>query len=255
MKNTLVAFRAQSLTNVETAELISRHLTDFEKLDKGVITDPHVINYETLLKDDLSLLRKALMQIQRNAETDKIAEMDKARDKAVTTLRKALSLAEETDDTDLQEQCHAVGILFDKYKGTEVLNYEAESMNIDNWLADLQSPAYAKSVVSLGLTVYVDRLKTANDAFKSLFSNRQFTTSFVESYNTKMVREQLITNYREFTLYILSMSNATNGDQYLKILALLNNGRQYYADIIARRNGRKAATGDTTTEPETSAMI
>jgi len=35
----------------------------------------------------------------------------------------------------------------------------------------------------------------------------------------------------------------------------LNSARQYYANIIARRNGRKAAANDTATEPETSAMI
>jgi len=255
MKNTLITFSAQTLTNAETAELITRHLTDIDALDKSVIVDPLVINYTTRLRDELPTYRKALMQIQRNVETDKIAEADVARDKAVITLRKALSLAEETDDVDLQEQSHSVRILFDKYKEVEDLNYEAESMNVDNWLADLQSQAYAKSVVSLGLTVYVERLNAANEAFKTLFSNRQFAASFAESYNTKALRQQLMQVYREFTLYILSMSNATNADQYLKILALLNSGRQYYANIIARRKGVKAASGDTTTEPETTAMI
>lgn len=255
MKYTLTPYRTVSLTNAETAELINRHLTDIGALDAGVITDANVINYTKRLNDELPLFRKALMLVQRNTETDKIADADAARDKAVTTLRLALSLAEETDDADLQEQCHPVRILFDKYKNVEDLNYEAESMSIDNWQADLHSPAYSSSVAALGLTVYVERLKTANEAFKSLFSNRQFAVAFAESYNTKALRRQLLQLYREFALYILSMSNATNGDQYLKILALLNSARQYYANIIARRNGRKSAASDAEAEPETTALI
>jgi len=83
MKYTLTPYRTVSLTNAETAELINRHLTDIDELGTGVITDPIVAHYTTQLSNELPTFRKALMQIQRNAETDKIADADAARDKAV----------------------------------------------------------------------------------------------------------------------------------------------------------------------------
>ncbi|MDI9309678.1 MAG: hypothetical protein QM535_05645 [Limnohabitans sp.] len=85
------------LQNLEVGQFIIRFLNDFQNLNLDATTDlDFKRSYDSLLAQS-PVYDAALNQIRAKAESDLLIEKDNIRDKAVRTLRRALSVAEFTD--------------------------------------------------------------------------------------------------------------------------------------------------------------
>jgi len=82
-------------------------------------------------------------------------------------------------------------------------------------------------------------MKTSNEQFKTLFSGRMVTEALTETYDMRAMRSAMLAVYNEFTAYILVMSKAIKTPLFISALLLLNSGRKYYADLLARRKTDK----------------
>ena len=125
--------------------------------------------------------------------------------------------------------------LFNVYKNLKNWNYEEESNGIDNLLQEMETTKYAPSIALLLMEDYKDELKTANDFFKDLFAGRTQEFSVKENFDVKMMRKEYGELYNAMCIYVLSLANGANTEEYNKTLNVINVVRKYYADRLASR--------------------
>lgn len=239
MSFNLEPLRLAGLTNMEAGQLIRRHLEDLSAIDQEVLTDAPFLAYVQKMSLKMVDYEKALAQIRKNEETEKIFLADKDRDKAVDAFGKVLKLYALSDDPDEVEASRRLSIVFDSLGNLPDLNYEAETLAIDKLVNELQSPAHTEKVSKLNIDRYIVRMKTTNEAFKVLFNSRIIITASTDLGDMKTIRKELMGNYSDFAAYVLAMAKALETPLFIQALNLLNTGRKYYSDLLARRNGNK----------------
>jgi hypothetical protein len=228
------------LTNMEGGQLMKRHLNDLRSVNSSLLTDVPFNAYVKDLTGNADLYEKALAQVRKNEETEKIAGADDVRDLALDAFGKALKLYAVSDDEAEVEASRGLGILFGTFKNLATLNYEAETIGIDKLVNELARPNYSSKVSLLKMERYVTRISNANESFKTLFSGRMMTVATTETYDLKSIRSEMSARYGEFCIYVLAMANALNTPLFVSTLNLLNTARKYYADQLARRIAPKA---------------
>lgn len=241
MKPTLEPLRTSVLTNMEAGQLLKRHLNDLSTIDPTLLTDAPFTAYVQVLIGIAGNYEKALAQVRKNEETEKIGLADNVRDNAVGAFAIALKLYAASDIPEEVEASRSLGIVFGAYKNLANLNYEAETIAIDKLVSELANPGYSPKVSLLLMDRYVTRLSNANEAFKTLFSGRMVTTAMTESYDLKTIRKEMLKKYADFCNYVLAMAKAMDKPLFITALNLLNTARKYYSDLLARRTAPKAA--------------
>lgn len=240
MKLILEPLTTSTLTNLEAGQLIRRHLTDWGTIDATLKTNAPLNKYFQSLTSKVEVYEKAILQVRKNEETERVVNADAARDKAITAFGFALKLYAVSDVDEELEASRSLGILFRSYKNLTKLNYEAETLALDKLTGELNSATYKSKVDSLNIGRYVTRMIDTNTAFKSLFSGRMVETATTETYNLKTVRLEMQTTYSEMCDYVLAMAKALNTPLFTSTLNLINTARKYYADLVARRTTKKA---------------
>ena len=241
MKQLLEPLRTSVLTNMEGGQLLKRHLNDLRTIDPALLTDGPFNTYVQDLTGYADRYEKALAQVRKSEETEKIGLADNARDRAVEALEKALKLYAVSDDEAEVEASRSLHILFGSFKHLGNLNYEAETIGIDKLVHELTGPNYSPKVSLLKMERYVTRLSNANEAFKTLFSGRLTTSAMTETYDLKSIRNEMFKRYGDFCDYVLAMAKALNTPLFTTALNLLNTARKYYADLLARRTATKTS--------------
>ena len=229
------ALRTPYLTHLEAGQLIKQHLTDLKTIDPTLLTDVPFNNYLQTLSQSFDQYLKAVAQVSKNMETEKVSQADDKRDKAVDAFGKALKLYAVSDEPREVEASRVLEILFSVYKNLATINYESESLSIDKLVSELEKSSYSDYINLLQMNRYVTRLKNTNEAFKTLFRNRMVTTAMTETYDMKSIRSEMFKKYSEFTFYVLSMAKALNTPLFTDSLKLLNTERKYYSDMLSRR--------------------
>ena len=233
------------LSYLDSGQFIVRYLTDFEASGIETSLDPDFKALHVALQSQSPIYNQALMQIRAQAETLELIAFDLARDKKVTTLRRALTVYEHTDDVSEKAAYRLIKIVLDTYKNIEKANYEAESLGIDNLIAELRNSAHLAAVQTLGLEVHITNLENANTNFKNKFNTRSTDTITTVVYDTKALRKAILETYKELADYVLVMAKRRNTQYYLDILTVINNGRAYFANILARHGGGTSTTPPT----------
>jgi hypothetical protein len=243
MELTIEPLTTSTLTNLEAGQLIRRHLSDWGALDATLKTNAPLNKYFQALTAKVEVYEKAINQVRKNEETEKIEKADAARDKANTAFSFGLKLYAVSDVDEEIEASRSLGILLGSYKNLAKLNYEAETLALDKLTSELNAPAYKSKVDALNMSRYVTRMIDTNTAFKNLFSGRMVKTATTETYNLKTIRLEMQATYGEMCDYVLAMAKALDTPLFEATLNLINTGRKYYADMVARRATKK-------TEPE-----
>ena len=239
MNLNLETLSASTLTNMEFGQLILRILSDLATIDPSLLTNEAYNNYVQKLKNLVELYEKALAQVQKNEETEKIEQADGSRDKSVGAFGLGLRLYALSDDPEEVEASRGLSILFGSYKNLARLNYEAETLGIDKLVSELSGPNYSPKVNILRMERYVKRLTKTNETFKTLFGGRMVGTAMTQTFDLKTIRIEMLKQYNEFCTYVQVMANAVNTPLFLTSLNLLNTSRKYYSDMLARRTSKK----------------
>ena len=230
---------------LESGQFIVRYLTDFTNSGIDPNIDPDFKALHNSLLAQSPIYNQALMQVRAQAETVELIGLDEARDKKVTTLRRAVSVFEHTDDAIQKAAYGVVKIVLKTYKNIEIANYEAESLGVDNLIAELRNGAHLPAVQKLGLEVHINNLETANTNFKNKFDTRSTDTISTVVYDAKALRKAILETYKELAEYVLVIAKRRNTQYYLDILTVVNNGRDYFANILARHGGGTSTTPPT----------
>lgn len=233
----LYTLNTARLQYLETGQFIIRFLTDFESLNLDPATDPEFKNLYDSLKTQSPIYDEALMQVRAKTESELLIAQDDIRDKKLATLRRAVGVYRYSDEPAEQSAYNLLRILLSVYKKIEVANFEAETLGLSNLVAELRSATYSFEVKTLGLTVHVNNLETANNNFKTTFNTRSTTTINTAVYDTKLLRKNILVTYRDLAEYLYVMAKRKNTAFYTNTFTVINNGRKYYADILAKRLG------------------
>ncbi|MFK7059829.1 DUF6261 family protein [Flavobacterium oreochromis] len=237
------------LQHLEVGQFIIRFLNDFQNLNLDPATDLDFKKTYDSLVTQSPVFDAALKQIRAKSETELLIAKDTNRDNAVRTLRRALSVAEFTDVETEKIAYKKISIILKTYKNIEVENYEAESLGLDNLVAELRNPKNLPDVQLLGLDRYINKVEETNSIFKATFDNRSSSTITTEVYDTKLLRKNILETYTKLAKYTLAMAENKDNPFYKDTLNVLNNGRKYFADLVAKRVGT-ASTDTTAVAPQ-----
>lgn len=222
---------------VESGEFIVRFLTDFEKQGHDITQDLEIKYFYDTLKAKSPQFNKSLLPIKAKAESQELAALDIARDRKISTLTRAYNVFEHTDSTAEQQAYWYLAPLFTTYSNVARMNFEAQSLAVDNMVEDLNSARYKTHADALLLGQHVARVFEANEAFKAKFNDRSARSIEEEDLNAKQLRNEIFEVYNEAADYVQVMAKRKKTAYYQDILRTLNDGREYYANILARRNG------------------
>jgi len=229
---------ASVLTNMEFGQLMNRHESDLATIASALLTVASYNNYRDQINAKSAIYQAGLTQVQKNEETERIALLDETRDKAVEAFSRALKLYEISDIPAEVEASRIIGIVFKQFKNLAKLNYEAESISIDQLVRDLDEGNYPQYLDTLNMGKYITRMNNANQDFKALFGDRMVVEASTETYNVKVIRKELQDLYNDFTDYVFAMAKTIDAPPLFGVaLDLLNTARKYYADMLARRQG------------------
>jgi Family of unknown function (DUF6261) len=228
---------------LEAGQFIIRTTTDITNLGLTLAQDADIAQLHASLMSQSPTFELAIMQVRSQAETSELAALDSIRDKKFTTLKRAFSVFENTDDSTEKTAYNLVKLLLNNYKDIDVLNYEAESLAIDRLILDLNNATYATAVQTLSLQNHISNLETANNNFKTKFSARSSNTINTVVYDSKLLRKNIFETYKELADFAVVMAKRRPADAYYSsVLTAINAGREYFANIIARREGATSTT-------------
>lgn len=240
MKNfKLTPIYLQGLHHAEFGQFITRLFEDFSQSGLSIDTDADFKLLFESLKQKNPTYGKALEQIRENENTKKIAELDKVRDDDFTALRDSIKPYRNAKKEQQKQAYNALKIVFDEYKNIVDLNYEAETKKINTLISVLKSTEHQPHISALKIGDFVEELEKSNTEFDTLFAQRSAQNIAKESYDTKALRREMTEIYRKLCVYTETLANIKQDEFYKKALEVINNSRKYYADLLAKRSGKK----------------
>ena len=241
----LYSFSPTNLTYLDSGEFIVRYLTDVTNQGIDLEVDPDFKAFHNSLKAQSPIYNQALAQIKAKAESHELLLLDHARDKKITTLRTAFNVAKNSDDGTIIEAYGKIKVIFNKYKGVEKANYPAESLAVTNLITELRTSTNFPFADLLGLKPYIDNLETHNNKFVDKFNARSTDVISTETYDTKLLRKNILATYKDLAEYAAVMSKVKNNEYYNTLVTTINYSRQYFATIAAGYGGGSTPTPPT----------
>ena len=232
----LVPITTSLLHNLESGQFIQRFFLDFQGTGLNINTDPEFkIIYNDLLGQTPNYVA-ALAQVAAQQESEILFNLDHQRDRKITAVRTAWKVFNDSDDVAKKAAYNKLKPLMTTNKNLANENYEAESLGIDNFILALKSADLLPSVTLLNMLEHVNNLETSNNSFKTTFNSRSNTAVSTVVYDTKTLKKKIFATYKELVNYSLTMANRrTPSPYFVTVLTAINNGRAYYANIIAHR--------------------
>lgn len=179
-------------------------------------------NFHTAVQD----FKLKLEPVHYKKYTRLITEKDQSRDKVFSAFHVVVMayldspVAAEADAADMLKS------VFDKYKGIQRQDYKQESGALINFIEELETH-HQQNLSTLHLTEWLQILKTLNQEFATLYSNRDVEERAYFSYkDVTASRQAVIENYRELIAHFeaavlmgMSMGNsqtiAQNINEYI----------------------------------------
>lgn len=243
---TLLPLKLSNLHHPEVGQIAVRFFTDFATAGLNATTDADFKKLFDQLNALLPDYKKALDQVQASEESEAIAQADRLRDKAYAALKGALKAYRTSDDEAEKPSYKRLQILLDQYKNVDADAYEEETIRMNNLLAALNEPENNAAAETLAISKFITRLAAANSAFDDIFSHRSNKTSQKISYNVKAMRKALEAAYRQLANYVETMAGVREDAFYTDTLAVLNTGRKYFSDTLAKRTDGQDKLGSAT---------
>lgn len=237
------------LQHVEFGQFITRLSNDINSLKLDLTADPEFEGQLDTLMVRNKLYSKALQQIIAQQETDELMELDRKRDFRISALRTMVAVYAHSDDAKELDAYKGAMLIMNKYQEIDSENYEAETKSIQLLLAEWKKETHKTTIEILHLQTLLSNLEKAAVEFDTKFDSRSAIVGGKELYDTKGIRKNMETIYRDLANDVLAMAKRKKTDFYTKLLDMVNNGRHYYADILAKRGGT-AKGGDTQSPAE-----
>lgn len=237
----LVSLDVARLHHAEFGQMIVRFFEDLERSTLSINADSDFKKLCENLKEKLPEYNRALDQIRASEETKAIARLDRVRDADFQALKDSLRPYKNAKTQYETDSYTALKLLLSEYRGAEKESYEAETNKLNTLIGRLESGDFSSHVSNLGIGRFVASLSDSNTAFNNLFAKRSFNTSQKETVDVKALRSALYADYKMMVNYIAAMASVKEDLYYKDVFSIINNGRNYFSNIVlARRAGKKS---------------
>ncbi|MBN2788111.1 MAG: hypothetical protein JXQ69_07300, partial [Paludibacteraceae bacterium] len=136
-----------------------------------------------------------------------------------------------------QEAAKRLKVVFDRYGDVPNRPYEKETAAITALVIDLQAAPCLADITTLGLTEWVTKLKTDNDAFIALLKARDAEQTAKPQIVFKEARIQLDAIYKTLIERINALAIVNGDTNYKGFMLELNQVISRFQDLLAQRQG------------------
>ncbi|MFP3590535.1 DUF6261 family protein [Chryseobacterium sp. SIMBA_038] len=233
----------QRLHHAEFGQFIVRFLEDFNSSSLDANTDTDFKKMFDAIQTQIPIYNSSLDQIRGSEETTKIAAADAVRDADLQALRDAVRPYRNAKTQTEKDAYVTIKLLLNQYKNVQHASYEEETNRLTTLVGKLLSSEYSSAVSSLGIVKFTNHLSDSNATFNTIFSSR-FSGNFQkQNFDVKALRKVLTHDYKQMANYIVTLANVKEDPFYTDLLAILNNGRNYFSKtVLARRTANKTET-------------
>ena len=200
-----------------------------------------------LWKADIDKEREVVRETKASEETEALAEKDAKRDEIITSLFQEIRLADKSLIEARHTAGHRLRLVVDTYKGLQTENKIEETGHITGLLNDLDKPAAAADLATLGLTPLVQKLRTYNNEFIALQDSRLKAGASTNLPPTAQVRAKNDATATEIFRHIEAayITTATDEDRKMigelidRINKVLQTVKTTYRQSLAQRKSTK----------------
>ena len=192
-------------------------------------------------------------KLSRTSEyTQQIADEDTRRDSLYLALKNQVQMFMRfTFDVEKEEAATYLWNIMKKYNVDVDENYYEESGKLQQMLQELEADNVAgQHTTTLGLTSFVTQLKTANEAVRTMLSQRNDERMLQEKAALAKARKEVVQTYRELVLMI-NATAAIGKDPHLfdEVISQVNELIKYYRHHVVQNKGESSVkTGGSKTD-------
>ncbi|MDR0602873.1 MAG: DUF6261 family protein [Bacteroidales bacterium] len=243
----IITFRLQGLWNSEYPLVVNR-IIDITKAH-----NPYDLHLGQSF-ERLAAFRPQLAKIERQERADKdsaiLSELDQQRDTLFNIIYIVSKAFQRTPIAEISNHAHHIIIPIKKH-GEDITsaNYTAGTKRLYDLIADINTqPEILKSLDALSLLPLFVRMGEVNAEFDSLFMQRSQRQAETESVDVRTIRLEcdkaiiLLWNAIEFCC------NEYGKENYLPLIAAINNLNTYYKQQLAARATRQKANQNVSDE-------
>ncbi|GET45741.1 DUF6261 family protein [Capnocytophaga felis] len=183
--------------------------------------------------------REAQKQIRKNQYTQELEMLDDKRD----ALYRGLVLRVESETysplEETQKAAEKVQIVVDTYGNFTKYNYQKETADIQNFVADLRSEKFLTAVQKIGLEQWVSWLEAANEAFRTKHNQRRDEYAEQPAYNLKAIRKEADELFCKVQQTASALAILQPDDTLKTFMSKLDASVTKWKEVIAQRSGNK----------------
>ena len=228
-----------ALSDMHQGESFSYHTSVY-----GVIkgeTSPALLSAIALYGSSIENYDVSLNQQRESPYTIELTAANERNDRAWRGFRAANKVNLEHFDRLMVKSAHAIDIVIRSYGDPTALSYPNQMSAIYNLCQDLETDENATHIIETGLTEWYKEMKTANEAFKTLFEKRGDEQSSLISGFSREARKAVENAYRDMTTKFNAVLLLDPTPELADKAERINYYVGYYRNIIATRQGRAAA--------------
>lgn len=206
-----------------------------------------VLPFFTALASAVAGVDSAYKQSRASDYTKRIADEDTRRDNLYTALKNQVQMYLKFDfDQEMQEAAQLLWNIMKKYNIDVTENYSEESGKLQQMLQELDTNYQAElRLKKLGLESLVSQLKTANEAVRTLMSQRNDERTYQQKAALATARKQADEDYHDFVAMLnaaalMDENEYTYEELFNQINELINYNRLY----VVPKKGSKSEDED-----------
>lgn len=169
----------------------------------------------------------------KNFTSDDIGVLDSKRDKYAQFLKSVLTAYTYLPEEGMVRQASMLLQVFRDYKWRPSEAYLAETAKLDNMLQEWDKEQPAAWLQAMGLTYFVDALRTTNADVKSLIQDRQAEQSVVVRGELRAARAEVDEELQEMLRYIDALNVTSPSDDLTDLILKINEAFRYMDAQIA----------------------
>jgi hypothetical protein len=207
------------------------------------LVQPFVPDFEDILDKEGKLVDAQ----KKNPYTALIVEADELDDRLILGIKETVAAATRHYDRNIAAAAVRLNDRIKAFGKIESKSYEEEAAAISILLADVQSPAFAADVATLGLDGWFAQLALALDNFKKLLQQRNAVVApDLPKENLKTLRSRIEKVYHKMNARINAAAELDDTGAYEQFIQEINAEIRYFNEHTHRSPKKDLAEGDAT---------
>jgi hypothetical protein len=184
--------------------------------------------------------------MRKSEYTEKKAEADHARDRALTGMRGVVRADMKHFDPAIRDNATHVYNLLVNYGDLTRAGYDAETAGIESIIARLKSADYLPAVQNLGLMPWVTELEAQNTRFKSYVDDTSQEQVEKPAVSQRTARHETDEALQRITTRVTALVHLNGADAYAAFVTEFNVLVNHYNTLVHEHYGRLHARTDIT---------